>query len=292
MKPSRMPAYGGQALMEGVLMRGKRYLAAAFRAPDGTIAVQTEELKGIYRSKVFRMPFIRGFISLWDAIGLGTRYLGISANIQSPDEKIESGAMTATVVFSFAIGIALFFAAPAAAGHFLEKSLGWSPFLSNLGEGVIRLALVLGYIWGVGRMPEIARVFAYHGAEHKTINAFEAGCPLTVDNVRPFTLEHPRCGTAFLLVLVVISVIFFAVLGPLPAVWRIATRILFLPLLAGVSYEYLRFLADHIDNPLVRLIAAPNLKLQKLTTREPDNGMIEVAVTAFNTMRELEESQG
>lgn len=290
MKPSRMPSYGGQALMEGVLMRGKRYLAAAFRNPDGEIEVRTEPLKGIYRSPVFQLPFIRGVIGLWDAIGLGTRYLGISANIQNPEEKIDSSTMTITMVVSFVIGIALFFAAPALAGHFVESTLSSTSFISNLIEGLIRLILVLGYMWAVGSIPEIERVFSYHGAEHKTINAFEANASMDVETVERYSLAHPRCGTAFLLVLVVISIIFFALLGPLPAAIRLATRILFLPLLAGISYEYLRFLADHIDHPIIQMIGAPNLSLQKLTTREPDRSMLEVAITAFTTMRELEES--
>jgi len=285
-----MPAYGGQALIEGVLMRGKRYVSAAFRGPDGQIIVQSEPLKGPYTAPLFRLPFLRGVIGLWDAIGLGTRFLTISANVQAPDEKIEGGSLFATVGTSLLLAAALFFAAPAFLGHLSEQFLGVSAFMGNLIEGIIRLFAVIGYIWAVGKVPEIGRVFMYHGAEHKTINAFEDGAELTPDSVMRYPLEHPRCGTAFLLVLVVFSVILFSLLGPLPAVWRILSRILFLPILAGLAYEYLRFTANHIDNPFIRLLVAPGLLLQKLTTRDPDRGMVEVAITAFTTMKEQEEA--
>jgi uncharacterized protein YqhQ len=285
-----MPTYGGQALIEGVLMRGKRTVAAAFRAPDGQIMVQSEPLKGPYTSPWFKLPFLRGVIGLWDALGLGSRFLTISANLQTPDDKIEGGSLFATFGLSLVIGAALFFAGPALLGQLSETALGFSPFAGNLLEGLIRLLAVVGYIWAVGKMPEIGRVFAYHGAEHKTINAFEDGAELTPENVMRYPLEHPRCGTAFLLTLVVFSVILFSLLGPLPGVWRVASRLILLPVLAGVAYEYLRFTANHIDNPFIRWLVVPNLALQKLTTREPDRGMVEVAITAFTTMKEQEEA--
>jgi uncharacterized protein YqhQ len=289
-KPSRMPTYGGQALIEGVLMRGKRTVAAAFRGPDGQIIVQTEALKGPYTTSWLKLPFLRGVIGLWDALGLGSRFLTISANLQSPDEKIEGGSLFATFGFSLLLAMGLFFAAPAFLGQLTEKYLGFSAFAGNLVEGLIRLLAVVGYIWAVGKVPEIGRVFAYHGAEHKTINAFEDGAEMTPENVLRYPLEHPRCGTAFLLTLVVFSVILFSLLGPLPGVWRILSRIIFLPVLAGLAYEYLRFTANHIDNPFIRWIVTPNLALQRLTTREPDRGMVEVAITAFTTMKEQEEA--
>jgi uncharacterized protein YqhQ len=192
--------------------------------------------------------------------------------------------------FSFLLAAALFFAGPALLGQLSEQFLGFSSFTGNLLEGLIRLLAVIGYIWAVGKVPDIARVFAYHGAEHKTINAFEDGAELTPENVLRYPLEHPRCGTAFLLILVVFSVIFFSLLGPLPGVWRILSRIIFLPVLAGLAYEYLRFTANHIDNRFIRWIVTPNLALQRLTTREPDRGMVEVAITAFTTMKEQEEA--
>jgi uncharacterized protein YqhQ len=166
----KLPSYGGQALIEGVLMRGSHYLAAAFRAPSGEIIVQTEKLGGLYTSKLTKIPFLRGLIVLWDAIGLGTKYLTVSANIQTgEDEKIEGPAMTLTIIFSFVIAIALFFLAPAGIATLFEKWFNLTPFTANMTEGLIRLILIIGYIWAVGKMPDIRRVFSYHGAEHKTI---------------------------------------------------------------------------------------------------------------------------
>lgn len=292
MKPSRMPTYGGQALIEGVLMRGKRHVAAAFRAPDGQIVIQSEPLKGPYTQSWIKWPFFRGVIGLWDALGLGMRYLTISANLQSPDEKIEGGSLFATVGLSLLLAAGLFFAGPAFLGHLTQEFLGFTPFISNLIEGLIRLLAVVGYIWAVGRMAEIQRVFAYHGAEHKTINAFEDGAELNPETVMRYPLEHPRCGTAFLLTLVVVSVLLFSLIGPLDGVWRVLSRIILLPLVAGIAYEYLRFTANYIDNRFIRWLVTPNLALQRLTTREPDQGMVEVAIAAFTTMKEKEESMG
>jgi uncharacterized protein YqhQ len=155
-------------------------------------------------------------------------------------------------------------------------------------EGLIRLALLVGYIWAVGRIPEIRRVFSYHGAEHKTINAFEAGADLTPESVARYPIEHTRCGTAFLLTLVLLSVVFFSLLGPMPMAWRLLSRILLLPVLAGIAYEYIRWTAKHLDSPLVRLVVKPNLALQHLTTHEPTLEMLEVSIAAFKAMRSNE----
>lgn len=289
MKPSRMPSYGGQALIEGVLMRGAHSVAAAMRSPEGEIVIQTEDLQGIYKNRWMKLPFFRGIIGLWDALGLGTRFLTVSANLQAPkEEKVEGGTLVFTMGISLLVAAAIFFAGPALLAQLTEKFLGFSSLASNLLEGLIRLLAVVGYIWAVGKIPEIARVFSYHGAEHKTINAFEDGADLKPATVRNYPLEHPRCGTAFLLSLVVISIIVFALIGPLPGIWRVVSRIVLLPFLAGLAYEYIRWTANHLDNPFVRWIAQPNLLLQKLTTREPDEGMLEVAIAAFQTMREKE----
>jgi len=284
-----MPSYGGQALIEGVLMRGKKWVSAAMRDPDGKIVIHTEQLESIYQSKWTKLPFLRGIIGLWDALGLGTRFLTLSANVQSPDEKIEGASLFTSMGVAFLAAALIFFAAPAWLGHLAETFLGFSPFASNLLEGLIRLLAIIGYIWAVSKMPEIARVFAYHGAEHKTINAYEDGAELKPETVIKYSIEHPRCGTAFLLTLIIFSVILFAAIGPLPAEWRIASRILLLPFLAGIAYEYIRFTANYIDNPLVKLLVKPNLALQHLTTRQPDLAMVEVAITAFVTMKEKEE---
>lgn len=270
-------------------MRGKHSAAAAMRAPDGSITIHTEPLQGIYQSPWMRLPFLRGIIGLWDALGLGMHFLTMSANLQSPeDEKIEGGSFLATVGGSLLIAALIFFAGPALLGQISEKVLHFSPFAGNMIEGLIRLIAVIGYIWLVGKIPEIARVFAYHGAEHKTINAFEDNADLTPETVMRYSLEHPRCGTAFLLTLVVFSVIIFTLLGPLPTLVRLLSRIVLLPAIAGLAYEYIRFTANYIDHPIIRILIKPNLALQRLTTREPDQGMVEVAIAAFNKMREEE----
>lgn len=297
----RMPSYGGQAIIEGVLMRGARFLAIAMRAPDQKIVIHTEPLGGIYQSGIMKIPFLRGLIGLWDALGLGMRALTLSANVQTgEDEKLEGWSLYLTVGASLLIGIGLFFLAPAALGQLFEKFIGGqssaglgttAAWVGNLLEGLVRLLLLIGYIWGVGFMPEIRRVFAYHGAEHKTINAFEDRAELTPEIVAQYPVEHPRCGTAFLLTLVLLSVLIFSLLGPLPMTTRLVSRILLLPVLAGLAYEFIRFTANHLDSPLVRILVRPNLALQSLTTREPDLAMLEVAITAFNSMHALEQKR-
>lgn len=288
-KDGRLPSYGGQALIEGVMMRGVYAVSAAMRAPDGKIVIYTEPLSGIYSSKWGKIPFIRGVMSLWDSLGLGMRYLTMSANLQNGDqEKIEGKDLAITVGSSLLIVIALFFAAPAFLASLIERFAGVSSFVSNVTEGAIRLMAMIGYIWAIGKMPEIKRVFAYHGAEHKTINAFEDHANLAPENIKQYSLEHPRCGTAFLLTLVLLSIIIFAAIGPLSFFWRIASRIILLPLLAGIAYEFIRFTARNLTNPVIKFIVRPNLELQKMTTREPDNAMLEVAVAAFNSMMEAE----
>jgi uncharacterized protein YqhQ len=286
----KLPSYGGQAVIEGVMMRGKRYVAIAMRAPDHEILVHQEPLGGIYRSNLVKIPFLRGLVMLWDALVLGMRALTLSANTQTgEDEKLEGPALIVTMGISLTFAIGLFFLAPALVGQLSERLFGWNTWWGNLVEGAVRLALLVGYIWGIGWLPEIRRVFAYHGAEHKTINAFEAGAVLTPESVAKYSLEHPRCGTAFLLTLVLISILLFSLLGPLPWFWRLVSRILLLPVLAGLAYEYIRWTASHLNNRLVRWLIKPNLALQRLTTREPSLEMLEVSIAAFNEMRSREE---
>lgn len=286
---TKLPTYGGQALIEGVMMRGSKSVALAMRAPNQQIVVQTENLSAIYRSKIARIPFLRGLIMLWDALGLGMRALTISANLQTgEDEKLEGSALVLTLVTSLLLAVGLFFLIPAGIGHLGQTYLNLAHWWSNLLEGLTRLLILVGYIWAVGQVPEIKRVFAYHGAEHKTINAFEAGAELTPKNVSAFSLEHPRCGTAFLLTLVLLSVVFFTLLGPLDLVWRMVTRVLLIPVLAGVAYEYIRWTANHLDSPFVQWLIKPNLVLQHLTTREPSLDILEVSIAAFNAMRSAE----
>ena len=305
-------------------MRGKQSMAIAMRAPDESIVIHQDELSSIYRSKILQIPFVRGIILLWDALGLGVQALTISANTQSDeDEKIEGPALIITLLISLTFAIGLFFLLPATIGHIAEQVLNppvivdlpftdqtftflseyesTIPFANeasqstaaawsgNLVEGLVRLSILIGYIWLIGRIPDIKRVFAYHGAEHKTINAFEAGAELTPACVKGFSLEHPRCGTAFLLTLMLISILFFTLLGPLPLGLRLASRIIMIPIMAGVAYEYIRWTSNHISSPLVKILVKPNLALQRLTTKEPDLEMLEVSIAAFIAMRTNEE---
>jgi uncharacterized protein YqhQ len=315
----RLPTYGGQAVIEGVMMRGRNALAIAMRAPDRSIVIHKENLSGIYQSRISKIPFLRGLIMLWDALGLGMRALTISANLQTEeDERLEGPKLALTLVISLAFAIGLFFLLPAGLGHLTESlyrpeqalSAQLDPSLDpglstptetmdqgqtrtssagawtgNLVEGIVRLAILIAYIGFIGLIPDIRRVFAYHGAEHKTINAFEAGAELTPENVKRFSLEHPRCGTAFLLTLVLLSIIVFALVGPLPLAWRLVSRIVMIPVLAGIAYEYIRWTARNLGSPLVKFLIRPNLALQRLTTREPDLEMLEVSIAAFNAMR-------
>jgi uncharacterized protein YqhQ len=286
----RIITYGGQAVIEGVMMRGQKAFAIAMRAPDGKIVVHKEKLDAIYQSRIAKIPFVRGVILLWDALGLGMRALTIAANTQTgEDVKLEGPALYLTLGVALVFGIGLFFLLPAGLGGLAEKYLGLNVWWSNLLEGIIRLALLIGYLWAISFMPDVKRLFMYHGAEHKTINAFEAGAELTPESVAKFSREHPRCGTAFLLTLVLLSIVVFALLGPLPIFWRLVTRILFIPVLAGIALEYIRWTANHLKNPIVRLLIKPNLALQSLTTREPDLTMLEVAIKSFQTMRQAEQ---
>jgi uncharacterized protein YqhQ len=284
-----MKMYGGQAVIEGVMMRGEKYCALAMRAPDGSIVVETNPLATFYRSRILKLPFLRGMLGIWDSLVLGMRALSSSAQVQAgEDEKIEAPAMALTMAASLALGIGIFFLLPAGLSYLMERYLAWSPWAANLLEGLIRLGLLIGYIWVIGFLPDIRRVFGYHGAEHKTINTFEAGAPLTPESIAQHTRLHPRCGTAFLLTVVLFSILLFSAFGPMPLLPRLLSRILMLPVLAAVAYEYIRFTARQQDKAWAKVFIAPNLALQRLTTFEPDAGMIEVALEAFKAMRSAE----
>jgi uncharacterized protein YqhQ len=281
----RLPAYGGQALIEGVMMRGKRVAVMAMRAPNGEIVLQTEELSKLYRSNIVKIPFLRGLVMLWDALVLGTKAITTSANVQTgEEEKLEGPLLYLTLSFSIALSVGLFFLLPAGIGHLFETWLGLNNYWGNITEGLARLLILVGYIWLVALWDEVARVFAYHGAEHKTINAFEDHAELTPQNIARYTVQHPRCGTAFMLTVVLLSILLFTLIGPLPLGWRLVTRLLLIPVLASLAYEYLRWTADHLHWRWVRWLVAPNLALQHLTTRQPSLDMLEVSLAAFNAM--------
>jgi uncharacterized protein YqhQ len=286
----RIITYGGQAVIEGVLMRGQKAYAIAMRDPDGKIVLHKEKLAEVYRSRITKIPFLRGIILLWDALGLGMHALTISANMQTgEDEKLEGWPLYITMAISLTLGVGLFFLLPAGVGSLAEHLLGWNVWWNNLLEGLVRLLLLVGYIWAIGLMPDIKRLFAYHGAEHKTINAYEAGAELTPESVARYPLAHARCGTAFLLTLVLLSILVFTALGPLPLFWRLASRVLLIPVLAGIAVEYIRWTANHLDSKFVQWLIKPNLALQSLTTREPDLPMLEVAIQSFQGMRQAEQ---
>lgn len=283
------PSYGGQAVIEGVMIRGQRHFAVAVRDPQGEIVVHTEELKGrIYGGRWLKTPLLRGPLVLWDSLALGMRTLMFSAKIAMVEEsgegeKVEmsSGALWGTMVAALAFAIGLFFVAPAfVMSAFVDSYLN-SSLASNLIEKIIRLGLVVGYIVLIGRLPDIRRVFAYHGAEHKAINAYETGVPLVVEQAQRFTTAHPRCGTSFLLVVVVISFVAFSLLGQPPMFERLVSRILLVPFVAAVAYEFIKFASTRENNALMRALLAPGMWLQKLTTREPDDSQVEVAIAAL-----------
>lgn len=285
--------YGGQAVLEGVMMRGSKAMAVAVRNPEGEIITHVEPVnQTIYNGPVSRVPFVRGLTMLWDALGLGLRSLMFSADValgEEEDASFSGPVAWGTVAVSFAFGIGLFFVLPVLVVGFLDRWIE-SSLVSNLLEGIVRLLLFIGYVWLIGKTPDIKRVFAYHGAEHKTINTYEAGEEVTIGNVQAYTTLHPRCGTGFLLSVVVISILLFSLLGR-PDWWlRVLSRILLIPVVAGVAYEYIRFSARHMDNRVIRAITAPNLAMQRLTTREPDSDMLEVAITAFNGMMAAEKA--
>jgi len=290
--------YGGQAVMEGVMMRGSKAMAVAVRAPNGEIVVHSEALNpAIYGGRLARLPLLRGITMLWDTLVLGLRTLMYSAEIAVQNEPVSSdGSLSAdsvfgaplawgTVVVSLAVAVGLFFLLPAYLARLADRYVAYA-LLSNLIEGVIRMVFVLGYIWAVGFLPDIERVFAYHGAEHKTVHAYEAGQELTVEEVRQHSTAHSRCGTAFLMVVVIVSILIFSLLGRPLLFLRLLSRVVLLPLIVGVAYEWLKFSARHEDSWWVRILLLPGMAMQRLSTREPDDEMIEVAIAALKRVLE------
>jgi uncharacterized protein YqhQ len=287
--------YGGQAVIEGVMMRGAHSAAVAVRNPKGEIVFHETPLsRTLYRGRIIKTPFVRGVIGLWDALGLGTRALMWAADVAvGEDEDVDFNGPVgwATIAFSLALGIGIFFLVPTLGAAGIGNVLGLTPegsapvgfnaFLVNLIEGAIQIGLLIGYIWLIGRIPDVQRLFGYHGAEHKTINAYEAGADLTPATVAQYAIEHPRCGTAFLLTVAFVSVLVFSLLGRPPLPLLILSRVIFIPVIAGIAYEVIQFSARNMHNPLVRMLVKPNLALQHLTTRQPDPHMLEVAIVAF-----------
>lgn len=297
-------SYGGQAVIEGVMMRGAHSAAIAVRNPKGEIVVHEEPISAaLYRGRIARTPFVRGVVGLWDALGLGTKALMWAADVASSEDGEEqstafSGALgIGTLAVSLLLGIGLFFILPTVAatgiGNLLGISSGiegelYSPLpigvqatIINTIEGFVQLGILIIYISLIARMKEVQRLFGYHGAEHKTINAYEAGAELTPEIVQTFPIEHPRCGTAFLLTVAFVSIFVFSLLGRPPFFWLIVSRVVLIPVIAGIAYELLRWSARNTHRAWVRWMIKPNLALQHLTTRQPDLAMCEVAIVAF-----------
>lgn len=277
--------YGGQAVIEGVMMRGQNIYAVAVRDPKGGIVIHEQPVsKTLYRGRIARTPFVRGLVGLWDALGIGTRALMWSADVAAGEEVEFNGPIVwVSVIISLAVGLGIFAVLPTALATGVQNLLGLenAPFLVNLIEGVIQIAILIAYISLIARMNDVKRLFGYHGAEHKTINAYEAGAELTPEVVAKYPIEHPRCGTAFLLTVAFVGVLLFSILGRPDLPILILSRVIGIPIVAGVAYEVLRFTAKHADNPLIRIMIIPNLALQHLTTRQPDKDMLEVAIAAF-----------
>jgi len=284
--------YGGQAVIEGVMMRGRKAMVTVVRRPGGGLATSTQPLSPLYTGRLRQTPLFRGVIVLIEAMSLGLNALLYSANVFTEEEEkpVSNATLWPMVGVALLFAVALFFVAPLfltrLANAYLQTSL-----LFNLVEGVIRLIIFVAYLRLVALLPDLQRVFAYHGAEHKTVNAYENGVPLEVDSVRKFDTAHVRCGTSFLFIVMVISIVVFSAVG-LPSLWlMVLSRVVLIPVIAGISYEITYFGARHTGNVLVRAVLAPGLWLQSLTTREPDDSQLEVAVAAMKKVTEIDQAE-
>ena len=292
---------GGQAVMEGIMMRNGSEYSVAVRKENGEIEVKKETYKGVgSKCKLFRLPFIRGIFSFVDSLVLGMKSLNYSASLFMEDgeeeepgrfekwlqkkfgDKAEKVIMDLTMVISIILAMGIFMVFPTWVSTLMKPLLGNGIWMA-LFEGVLRIAIFIAYVGLISLMPDIKRTYMYHGAEHKCINCIEHGLPLTVENVMKSSKEHKRCGTSFLLIVMVISILFFLVIRPETLWLRLLSRILLIPVIAGVSFEFLR-LAGNSDNPVVNLLSKPGLMLQGLTTKEPDEKMAEVAICAVEAV--------
>jgi len=282
---------GGQAVVEGVMMRGPKAIATAVRKHDGSIVYKKIELTE-KNNKWFKIPFIRGVFALFDAMVVGTKELIFASNqVGLEEEKLNDSQITWTVTGSILLGVAIFMVLPSYIGGFIFKE---KTVMANILEAIVKLVFFLGYIWGISFFKDIKRVFEYHGAEHKSIINYEEGTELTPENAKKCTRFHPRCGTSFLLLVMFISILVFSVVDLLFGVtrensgmvmfliYKLITRVLFVPVVAGISYELQRWTSYHLNNSFAKMIAKPGMWLQKITTSEPDESQLEVAIVALN----------
>jgi uncharacterized protein YqhQ len=282
---------GGQAVIEGVMMRGPGYIATAVREPSGNITVKKEPLVSITdRYPILKKPMLRGVVALVESLVYGLKALSFSAQAAGEEgEELSAKEIALTMVFALGLAIVLFVIIPTYAAKYIHSAVT-DPKLLNLFEGLLRLAIFFAYVGGISVMKDIQRVFQYHGAEHKTIHAYEAGVPLDVEHVREYSTLHPRCGTNFLLIVMLVSIVVFAFLG-WPELWlRIVSRIALMPLIAGIGYEMIRF-AGRSEKQWVACAITPGLWLQKLTTRQPSDDQIEVAIKALEAVRPEEPNE-
>jgi uncharacterized protein YqhQ len=289
---SRSPGatVGGQAVIEGVMMRAPTAWSVAVRRPDGIIEARTDALPRLSaRSRLARVPFVRGVMVLGESLSLGFRALTWSARKAEDEEggeELKTGHIAAAMTVALVFFLAIFMVLPLLAARGAERVFGDSTVLFNVIDSVVRLGLFVGYIWAIGRSADIKRVFEYHGAEHKTIHAYEAGDPLTLTDIQRYSPRHPRCGTNFLLIVVIIAIFVFTALGRPSWFWLIASRVLLIPVIAGIAYEVLKLAADR---PWMAFASRPGIWLQRLTTSEPSNDQVEVAVAALLAALEPEE---
>ena len=283
-------AYGGQAVIEGVVIRGRRTIALACRRPNGEIYRYREALDSpLQRSPLAKLPFVRGVVVLWESLAYGMRMLMRSADVQlegpdGQDAKLGTGGSSAMMLVSVGAALLIFIGVPYLLTQLLHAVIA-SSLLLNIAEGLVRLGLFVGYLIAISFLPDIRRVFAYHGAEHMTIHAFEHGDPLDVAHIEPYPTAHPRCGTAFLLFVVVIAIVLFAFIPRVNLIVDLGARLLLVIPVAAIAYEVLKLGARHERNPLMRLAVAPGLLLQAITTRRPDGAMIEVAIASLEEAR-------
>jgi uncharacterized protein YqhQ len=280
--------YGGQAVLEGVMMRGRAHWAVAVRLPSDDVHVESHDIQSAARRSILGRPGIRGVVVLWQSLSIGFRALSISARLSSPEDvQLSSTAMGVSLGVAAAVFLGAFIVFPAVLFDWLRHFIG-SGIVANALEGVFRVALFLGYLVIIGRTKEIRRVFEYHGAEHKTIAAFEHDEQLTPEAVDRYSTLHVRCGTNFLLIVMVLTIVVFAFFGTPSIAWRIGSRVLAIPLIAAVAYEALRLGARYPGSPLMRAVMTPGLWLQRITTKPPDRGQIEVAIASFREVLRAE----
>jgi uncharacterized protein YqhQ len=276
--------YGGQALIEGVMMRGRDSIAVALRHPDGRIVWAQERLDqgAVHGNRAAKWPFVRGLVVLYETLVVGTRWLIRSAGLQAEEEGVEIGKSGVALMLGITavLGIGLFFILPLVIATFTAGNIE-NDLVQHFVEGLVRIAIFIGYLALISRTPDIRRVFQYHGAEHMTIHALEAGEPLRPEYVRRHPTAHPRCGTEFLVVVILLSILAFSLVGRQPPLIMIASRILLIPVIAAIGYELLRLGARHRSNPIVRVIMWPGILVQMITTKQPTEDMIEVAIVSL-----------